>query len=88
MNEVQTCTWREDEDGVWQACDTNAWVFDDGGVPHEHGMKFCPFCGNHLGQMPYFEACEACGIRPWTRWDAAGEAQLCDQCLKQLGEAG
>ncbi|HEX7038909.1 MAG TPA: hypothetical protein VF202_02225 [Trueperaceae bacterium] len=49
------CTWREDADGVWWACEENAWSFDVGGKPYEHGMKFCPFCGKPLAQQPYVE---------------------------------
>lgn len=49
----KACQWREDDDGIWHSCESNAWVFEFGGTPAEHGMKFCPFCARPLEVIAY-----------------------------------
>lgn len=46
--ELDTCIWREDEDGIWHTACGNAFYFDAGGTPEEHGQKFCGYCGKPL----------------------------------------
>jgi len=45
------CRWEQDMDGVWQTGCDNMFIFYEGG-PIENRMKFCPYCGHHIGEMP------------------------------------
>lgn len=54
MTDRPTCTWTEDEDGLWwAACEGNkrTWEFNSAG-PLENSMRFCPFCGRKLVPVP------------------------------------
>ena len=42
-----TCTWTENEDGVYETNCDNMFVFNDGG-PVENGFRYCPYCGLEL----------------------------------------
>lgn len=42
-----SCTWRLDEDGLWQTDCKNAFLFNDDG-PKANGFKVCPYCGKPL----------------------------------------
>ena len=43
-----TCTWSEDEDGVWECSACGAmWVLSDG-TPFENKMRYCPECGERI----------------------------------------
>lgn len=46
------CFWKRDphEGGYDGACGIS-WSFEDFGTPNEHGMVYCPRCGNVLVQM-------------------------------------
>lgn len=45
--ESSRCTWKEDEEGVWNtACGEAFDLTCD--TPKEHGMNFCCFCGKKL----------------------------------------
>lgn len=49
---TKTCTWREDEDGIWKtACDHLFEVLE--GTPEENDMKFCCYCGKALAQRTF-----------------------------------
>ena len=41
---TETCAWRHDGDGTWEASCGEAWTFIDGG-PHENSVRFCQGCG-------------------------------------------
>ena len=45
-----TCTWSEDEDGVWEcsACG-GLWILNDG-TPMENEMAYCPKCGTYIAE--------------------------------------
>ena len=42
-----TCTWTQNEDGVYETNCDNMFVFNDGG-PVENGFRYCPYCGLEL----------------------------------------
>lgn len=43
----ETCTWTEDEDGVWDtACGNRFEIMN--GTPTENELAFCPYCGKGL----------------------------------------
>lgn len=42
------CIWT-DQGEMWETSCGNAWCFNVDG-PRENGVKFCPYCGNHLKQ--------------------------------------
>ena len=44
-----TCTWTENEDGVYETNCDNMFVFNDGG-PVENGFRYCPYCGLELSE--------------------------------------
>ena len=45
-----TCTWIENEDGVYETNCDNMFVFNDGG-PVENGFRYCPYCGRELREQ-------------------------------------
>ena len=49
---TKTCTWSEDEDGVWDTSCGNRFEIE-AGSPEENGFKFCCYCGGALEQV-YF----------------------------------
>ena len=44
-----TCTWTQNEDGVYETNCDNMFVFNDGG-PVENGFCYCPYCGLELSE--------------------------------------
>lgn len=52
---VTGCEWDPDEDGVWNTTCGKSFVLNDGG-PIENDMKYCPYCGLCLDQLPYTDA--------------------------------
>ena len=44
-----TCTWIENEDGVYETNCGNLFAFNDG-TPSENGFAFCPYCGLELSE--------------------------------------
>ena len=44
-----TCTWTQNEDGVYETNCDNMFVFNDGG-PVENGFRYCPYCGRELSE--------------------------------------
>lgn len=51
----ERCNWTQDEDGIWWACEDNAWCFDDGQSPADHFATYCMFCGKKITQESYKE---------------------------------
>ncbi len=54
---VIPCEWKEDDAdcGCWRpACGGDLFVLN-AGTPAENKMKFCPFCGKPLKEVPYKE---------------------------------
>lgn len=49
---VETCEWKENEDGMWDTSCENTFVFDEGG-PEENEQKFCCYCGKPLKVVPF-----------------------------------
>ena len=45
-----TCTWIENEDGVYETNCGNLFAFNDG-TPSENGFAFCPYCGRELREQ-------------------------------------
>ena len=45
-----TCTWTENEDGVYETNCGNLFVFNDGG-PVENDFRYCPYCGRELREQ-------------------------------------
>ena len=45
-----TCTWTENEDGVYETNCGNLFMFNDG-TPSENGFEFCPYCGRELREQ-------------------------------------
>lgn len=45
------CTWRQDDDGLWQTDCKNTFVFNDDG-PEANGFRVCPYCGGQLVTSP------------------------------------
>ena len=45
-----TCTWIENEDGVYETNCGNLFAFNDG-PPSENGFEFCPYCGRELREQ-------------------------------------
>ena len=45
-----TCTWTENEDGVYETSCNNMFVFNDG-RPVENGFRYCPYCGRELREQ-------------------------------------
>jgi hypothetical protein len=57
----ESCTWTEDDDGVWDtACGQRFETVD--GTPHENDMLFCCYCGR-----PLVEQRQACDRGPVDR---------------------
>ena len=52
------CTWKQDEDGLWNTGCDNAFFFDTGGVA-DNEFKYCPYCGNKIRAKPFAEAPDA-----------------------------
>ena len=53
MNEK--CKWgmySRFDDGVWGTSCGAEWEFTYGGTPDEHGMKYCPYCGKEVEEIP------------------------------------
>lgn len=46
-DERPTCTWRADDDGVYQTECGNAFVLNDG-TPKDNRMAYCCYCGKVL----------------------------------------
>ena len=44
-----TCTWTQNEDGVYETNCNNMFVFNDGG-PVENDFRYCPYCGRELSE--------------------------------------
>lgn len=50
MNNQDTCTWQEDEDGLWWTdCKNIHELFD--GTPTENHYEFCPYCGKRIEEV-------------------------------------
>jgi len=49
-----TCTWTEDEYGMYQTGCGNAFVFNSDG-PTANACEFCAYCGLPLIEKPYEE---------------------------------
>lgn len=47
-----TCTWTEDDDGVWYSSCGEVSVFNVDG-PYENRYSFCPYCGKWLLAVPF-----------------------------------
>jgi hypothetical protein len=47
LREEGECTWKDDDDGVWETSCGGAFVFTTDG-PTENNMRFCPYCGKRL----------------------------------------
>jgi hypothetical protein len=51
MNLV-TCTWTQmriyDEDSGWETKCGEAFMFTDGGTPHDNSFQYCPYCGKPI----------------------------------------
>lgn len=45
---VMVCPWRIDDDGIWNTHCGQQWVFEDGSMPDENGMRYCHSCGKRL----------------------------------------
>jgi len=45
-----TCTWTQNEDGVYETNCGNLFAFNDG-TPSENGFEFCPYCGRELREQ-------------------------------------
>jgi hypothetical protein len=50
----RTCTWKEDEDGIWESECRNMHQFYDGG-PYENFQVFCGYCGARVVAVEYRE---------------------------------
>lgn len=55
------------------------WAESGGEHPEPHSM----LRGHGVEKT---EACDICRKAPFTKWDAAGEVQLCDSCYARLEE--
>jgi len=42
------CTWREDEDGIWNTACGKLWELTTGDPPAAHDMFYCHHCGRRL----------------------------------------
>ena len=53
-----SCEWRQssDDSDTWESsCENHhEWCFNDGN-PTTNGVKFCPFCGKTLVEVPHVE---------------------------------
>jgi hypothetical protein len=49
------CLWSADEDGCWLSDCGQLFTFDGGGDPLDHGFIFCPYCGTHVGVVPFLK---------------------------------
>lgn len=47
-----TCTWREDDEGVWQTECGDAFEFTTDG-PEENNVKYCCYCGKWIVVVKY-----------------------------------
>jgi hypothetical protein len=48
---AKTCTWKEDEDGIWSCSDCDVvWSFLEAG-PKENHVNFCPRCGAKITKV-------------------------------------
>ncbi|CZR10950.1 hypothetical protein [Trichococcus collinsii] len=51
----EKCKWgmySRFDDGVWGTSCGAEWEFTYGGTVEEHGMKYCPFCGRAIEEVP------------------------------------
>ena len=51
----EKCKWgmySRFDDGVWGTSCGAEWEFTYGGTPEEHGMKYCPYCGRVVEEVP------------------------------------
>jgi hypothetical protein len=47
---LTTCTWTEDDDGIWDTGCGHKFELISGGAPIRQGIKFCPYCGKAIRQ--------------------------------------
>lgn len=47
---MNTCDWKEDEEGNWHTDCDNIFVLTNGG-PQANGMEFCCYCGERLKEV-------------------------------------
>jgi hypothetical protein len=48
------CTWREDENGQWEADKPCGYAFEfTEGSPQYNNWAYCPKCGKPLVEVPY-----------------------------------
>ena len=50
-----TCTWTEDNEGVYNSACGEAFEFNEGG-PEENNMLFCCYCGKKIMVKKYVES--------------------------------